>query len=236
MLKPFWRYYGGKWRAAPRYPAPRFSTIVEPFSGAAGYSMRYPDRQIVLVEKYPTICEIWRYLIGVTPAEIRRIPEVEDIDDLPSWVPQGARDLIGFCMNDACVSPSRTLSAGRKKLASMNRKFEGWSEAKRERVASQVDRIKHWQIIEGDYAAAPDIEATWFVDPPYDNKAGSYYVHSSLDYDALGSWCLDRKGQVLVCENEGASWLPFVPFATLKAGVNGSGSREVLWDRDTMRG
>ena len=21
-LRPFWRYYGGKWRAAPRYPKP----------------------------------------------------------------------------------------------------------------------------------------------------------------------------------------------------------------------
>jgi hypothetical protein len=33
MLRPFWRYYGGKWRAAPRYPAPRYDTIIEPFAG-----------------------------------------------------------------------------------------------------------------------------------------------------------------------------------------------------------
>lgn len=32
-LKPFWRYYGGKWRAAPSYPAPLHNTIVEPFAG-----------------------------------------------------------------------------------------------------------------------------------------------------------------------------------------------------------
>jgi hypothetical protein len=34
----------------------------------------------------------------------------------------------------------------------------------------------------------------------------------------------------MVCENEGAQWLPFRPFATLKAGLNGKGSREVLWE------
>lgn len=26
-------------------------------------------------------------------------------------------------------------------------------------------KIKHWQIINDDYSAAPDIEATWFIDP-----------------------------------------------------------------------
>ncbi len=34
---------------------------------------------------------------------------------------------------------------------------------------------------------------------------------------------------MIACENEGATWLPFRPFATLKAGVNGEGSREVVW-------
>lgn len=100
-LKPFWRYYGGKWRAAPRYPKPEFSRIVEPFAGAAGYSMRYPSRQVILVEKHPIIAEIWRWLIAARESEI--------------------------------------------------------------------------------------------------------------------------------CENEGADWLPFAPFATLKAGLNGKGSKEVLW-------
>ena len=49
-LRPFWAYYGGKWRAAPRYPRPMHDTIIEPFAGAAGYSLRYPDRNVVLVE------------------------------------------------------------------------------------------------------------------------------------------------------------------------------------------
>lgn len=228
-LRPFWRYYGGKWRAAPRYPTPVHRTIVEPFAGAAGYALRYPDRDVVLVEKYPVVAEIWRYIIGVSAAEVRRIPLVEAVADLPSWVPAGGRYLVGFAMNAAVVSPRTRLSAGRRKLREMGRVYEGWSEAQRERVASQVEYIRHWRIIEGDYTAVPDIKATWFVDPPYHNRAGSYYVHNRVDYPALAAWCRTRRGQVLVCENEGATWAPFEPFATFKAGVNGKGSKEVLW-------
>lgn len=229
-LKPFWRYYGGKYRAAPRYPEPQYATIIEPFAGAAGYSLRYPDRRVVLVEKYPVIAELWRYLISVPASEIRRIPVgPRHIDDVPSWVPSPARNLIGWWFNNATTSPRKSLSIGRQRLAERGCKFEGWTEATRERVASQVDKIRHWQIIEGDYTASPDGPATWFIDPPYNNKAGSYYVENDIDYPALGTWCRSRSGQTLVCENEGATWLPFRTFATFKPGVNGSGSKEVLW-------
>lgn len=230
-LKPFWRYYGGKWRAAPRYPTPKYNIIIEPFAGSAGYSMRYLDREIILVERYPAIAEMWRYLISVPSAEVMAIPLVESVDELPNWVPPGARYLVGFCMNAACASPCKRLSAGRKKLREMGRVYEGWSEKQRYRVASQVGYIRHWKIIEGDYTMSPEVEATWFIDPPYNNRAGSYYKYHDIDYQALGLWSRERKGQVLVCENEGADWLPFKPFATLKPGLNGSGSREVLYQQ-----
>jgi hypothetical protein len=226
---PFWRYYGGKFRAAPRYPKPIHGTIIEPFAGAAGYALRYPDLEVILVERDAVLAEMWRFLLGTTPAEVRRIPAVEHVDELPAWVPEGARHLVGFAMNNATVSPCKQLSAGRKKLTLLGRRYEGWNDAQRERVALQVPIVKHWRIIEGDYTAAPTVRATWFVDPPYSNKAGSYYVHSDVDYSALAAWCQERVGQVIVCENEGATWLPFRPFATFKAGVNGSGSKEVIW-------
>ena len=52
MMRPFFGFYGGKWRDAPKYyPAPEHDTIVEAFAGSAGYSVRYADRKIMLGEK-----------------------------------------------------------------------------------------------------------------------------------------------------------------------------------------
>ena len=206
---------------------------MEPFAGAAGYSLRYPDRNIILVERYAVVAEMWRYLIGVSEAEIRRIPlNPEHVDDLPAWVPQPARHLIGWWFNNATASPRLQLSAGRKKKAGMGDKMEGWTEATRERVASQLSAIRHWKIIEGDYTDVPYLsaEVTWFIDPPYNNAAGRHYaLGNDLDYAALGRWCRERRGQVIVCENEGAKWLPFRTFATFPSSINGRGSREVIW-------
>lgn len=230
-LRPFWRYYGAKWRAAPRYPAPTFNTIVEPFAGAAGYSLRYPDRNVILVEKYPVIAEIWRYLIGVKPASILRIPLVDSVDELPAWVPQPARWLVGFCMNAAPVTPRVTLSSGLRKFREQGRAAYGWSEQHRARVAAQVDHIRHWRVIEGDYSYAPFGLATWFIDPPYRGAPGAPYPCGSRDinYDELAGWVSERPGQVIACEAVGADWLPFVPHSTPRNRTLGRSVAEAVW-------
>lgn len=230
-LRPFWRYYGSKWRIAPRYPRPRYDTIIEPFAGAAGYSLRYPERQVILVEKYPKIAAIWRYLISVSSLELMMIPEVDDVDDLPAWVPQEARWLVGFSMNASASTPRKTLSAGRRMLRYYNAsQCEGWTATMRARCAEQVTRIRHWQVIEGDYSSAPNVTATWFIDAPYRGRAGSHYVHSSakIVYQDLSTWCIGRSGQTIVCESGGATWLPFRTFATTN-GFGGMPQHEAIW-------
>ncbi len=103
----------------------------------------------------------------------------------------------------------------------------------RRRVAAQLPAIRHWQIIEGTYADAPDIEATWMIDPPYWRQGKKYPFNlKPEDYPPLADWCRSRRGQVMVCENAGADWLPFVPLTTIK-GTSGKGrtgkSVEVVW-------
>ena len=80
---------------------------------------------------------------------------------------------------------------------------------------------------------AKAVDATSPMWSPLLERGNSYYVHNAVDHKALGAWCLQRRGQLLVCENAGATWLPFSPFALLKAGVNGRGSQEVLFQQET---
>ena len=70
VLRPFFGYYGGKWRDTPRlYPPPEHNTIVEPFAGSAGYSLRFPRTpRVILYEKDPIVAGVWQYLIGVKPS------------------------------------------------------------------------------------------------------------------------------------------------------------------------
>ena len=227
-LNPFFCYYGGKWRAAPKYPAPDHDTIIEPFAGAAGYATRYADRKVILVERDPIIAGLWRYLTRVSPDEIMAIPaEVPGtVDDLP--ICEEARWLVGFWCNKGAATPRKSPA---KWMRSGLRPDSYWGPVIREKIASLVEAIRHWQIIEGSYEDAPNMTATWFTDPPYE-KAGRYYRFKLDDYGRLADWCKTRRGQVMVCENEGATWLPFKPFATIKStpGVHGkSYSAEVLW-------
>lgn len=237
-LKPFFTFYGGKWRAAPHYPAPMFDTIIEPFAGSAGYSMRYPDRNIVLIERDPQIAETWRYLMRVTPAEVLSLPDIgmdQTVGDLA--VCEEARLLIGWWLKGGSRRPVHRPTGWMRKAAVPGYKNGGpkswWGAGIRERIASQVEAIRHWTLAEGDYTGAPDVQATWFVDPPYDNAAGAHYFfgRDSIDYSALAEWCRGRSGQALVCEQVGATWLPFAPWRISRSSTNNGArvSREALW-------
>jgi len=230
-IKPFFTYYGGKWRAAPKYPAPIHDTIVEPFAGAAGYSMRNSQKKIILIEKNQKMAAVWSYLIASKYSEIMSLPLLEagqSVDDLK--VCQEAKWLIGLNCNKGAAAPCKSMSAW-----SAGKPNEFWGEYRRARIAEGVTFIKHWSLINDDYSAAPGIEATWFIDPPYNNKAGSYYPTQVGDYSSLGDWCKKRKGQVIVCENDGADWLPFRPFMAIKANNSKNGGKvslEVLWTNE----
>lgn len=232
MLKPFFTFFGGKYRCAPHYPKPQTQVIVEPFAGSAGYSVRYPDCKVVLVERDPKIAATWRYLLTATRDDILSLPDLrpgETVSDLN--IPPDAKLLVGFWCSGGSAQPRNKpspwmLQGGRNKKSY-------WGAWIRDRIANQLGQIRHWELIEGDYTTAPDIEATWFIDPPYVTAGENYRFGSKLlDYTRLGSWCTTRKGQVMVCENVGATWLPFSPFREIQARSVGPGirvSKEALW-------
>ena len=238
-LRPFLSYFGSKWRAAKRYPPPRHRMIVEPFAGGAGYSLRYPDHDVVLVDKDPRIVAIWQFLIEAQPRDVLALPLLgldQTIDDLPPCDPRG-RELIRAWLQGASGNPKNQFSTYARQAyarSGPDGPVHYWSAACRARIAAQVPRIKHWIVIEGSYDELPNAPATWFVDPPYNNRAGETYRcgRKGIDYAHLGAWCREREGQVIVCENEGADWLPFAPLyrttTTPKAGTQ-KRSIEVVW-------
>ena len=167
QLRPFFGYFGGKWRDALRnYPAPEHPLIVEPFAGSAGYTLEYPDRQVVLCEVDPTIAAVWSYLIHVKPEEINAIPDVSPgttVDDL-NVCPE-AKWLVGFWLNRATSYPRKSPS---KWMRDGIRPGSFWGDRVRSTIAAQVTHIRHWQVHNCSYEKAPISEdATWFIDPPY---------------------------------------------------------------------
>jgi len=216
-------YYGAKHRLAMKYPPPEYPTIIEPFVGSAAYSSLYSDREIILIDKDPVITSIWKWLTSASKEEITELPLIQPgelVNGLDTH--QAAKWLIGFWCGNSSAIPNKQLSPRFAKIIGnfqdsgtwyvsgrrWNHKCVAWHEPVKERIINSLDRISHWSCNNADYSDSPDIEATWFIDPPY-TVAGKCYPCSKLDYDHLANWCLSRKGQVIVCENEGANWLPF---------------------------
>lgn len=230
-LRPFFSYYGGKWRDTPRnYPPPKYDTIIEPFAGSAGYALRYPNKKVVLCELDPIVYGVWDYLTSVSEKEIRAIPDVPldgSVDDLK--VCQEAKWLVGFWLNRGTTSPRRTPS---KWMRDRVRIGSFWGERVRETIASQLKYIDHWDVYPVSYDKCPVWrKSTWFIDPPY-YSAGQHYRFGSdqIDYHHLSEWCQKRRGQVIVCENKGATWLTgFTPVGDVKTTRRGHRSNEVVW-------
>jgi site-specific DNA-adenine methylase len=215
-------YYGSKSKVVHLYPKPKFGKIIEPFAGSARYSLKYFDRDVLLVDKYPVIVDLWNYLIQASPKDILSLPDVNKGDDIRTMgLDYGARLLIGFCINGGSVEP--------KNIGTDNveRNFNSWNNDK-PRIASELYKIKHWRVMCGDYRDIPNEAATWFIDPPYQNGGEHYKMPATeLDFQELATWCRTRNGQAIVCENMKADWLPFYAMHEMAGSVHTT--VEAIW-------
>ena len=204
-------YYGRKDKLYKHYSKPIHDTIIEPFAGSAVYSLKNFNKNIILVEKDEKIIAIWNYLLSVSKNDILSLPLLikgqslndDEFDSLTST----EKDLISFFTNPSSAQAKRSVG-----------KFNIWHEKNRKRLAEDSQKIKHWTIIHGDYTLAPDLNATWFIDPPYQGNGGKYYRYgnSGINYSNLKSWIESRQGQVIVCENSEANWMDFKPLVRLQ--------------------
>lgn len=221
---------GSKWNLAKRYGKPKASIVIEAFAGSACYSLYHNVSRARLYDINPRIIGIWKYLIKAKESEILALPiKFDHVDDLK--ISQEAKWLLGFWINKGTVEPKLTFSAWARKYQSWN-DCKVWGEKARSRIASQLPGIRRWEARCLSFESIPNEHAHWFIDPPYE-KMGKHYTFSQIDYPALAGWCKTREGFATVCENDGATWLPFSHFHHAKGtfGKTRTGkSHEVVWE------
>ncbi len=223
-----WSYYGAKTNLIDYYPKPRYGSIIEPFAGTARYALKYYDRDIMLIDKYPVIIEIWKWLQSCSEKDIlslpRRISSGQRLDKM-QWDCDAQKNFFGFIVGCGAERP-RMKAPDRKTAQRPNHVNYNL-----QRVAKNLFKIKHWKFICGDYTIAPDVECTWFIDPPY-QVGGAAYIMSNkkIDFKYLADWSRDRKGQVIVCENTKADWMDFNPIIKQRGSLKST--TEAIWTSD----
>lgn len=221
------KFYGAKHRLAALYPAPTRSVIIEPFAGAAGYAVHWRNAadRVILVEKDERVVELWRRLLAMPVDELLALPTPE--------AGERSSDLL------VAFAAGRTTRDTPKTFTVTSRMAERFCPMRR-RIAETLDECRHFELMHGDYRDAPNIEGTWFIDPPYqptgtgrpDRTRGGRYTHSNanIDYDELNGWTQSRRGQVIACDQEGADWLQWNG-AIAAQDASSRGYREVFWER-----
>lgn len=219
-------YYGSKSKVVDYYPLPKHGKIIEPFAGSARYSLKYFDRDILLTDIDDNIVNIWKWLQQCSPKDIINLPVFKE----------------GECVSDFNLSKEEALFCGfliAKGVSRPQNKTSAWTSTKQptwipyqlKRIAADLFKIKHWEIRLCDFREIKNECAVWFVDPPY-KVGGAHYRFSNkgLDFNFISDWCRSRIGQVMVCENSAATWMPFIPLKNLTGARKKT--KEVFWTNE----
>lgn len=215
-----WSYYGSKSRVVNLYPKPTEDKIIEPFAGSARYSLKYFEKDVLLVDKYDVIIKVWQWLQKCSPKDILGLPMLKTGDLISNYsICDEAKMFLGLNAGIASTMPRNKVSA-----------FSGEQNGRKNKmkhIAGNLWKIKHWNFECLDYTSLPNETATWFIDPPYE-FGGHAYVHSKIDFKSLSHWCESREGQVIVCENMKATWMDFKPLSVMR-GANMKHTTEAIW-------
>lgn len=207
------------------YPKPMYGHIIEPFAGTAKYSLLYWQNEVTIVDKYEILIKIWKWLQIAAPSDVKGLPKRVDPGfklDSMKFDCDEAKWLFGFLIGKGAERPRGTVS---DRVAIARPNAINFSIRK---IVENMPKIKHWTIIHGSYLELGNEEATWFIDPPY-QFGGHSYVESNrkIDFNSLGDWCMERKGQAIVCENTKANWMDFKPIREQRGSM--ATTTEAIW-------
>lgn len=226
MFKCFFSYYGSKAKIAKYYPSPKYGKIIEPFCGAANYSVIHFENDVLLTDLNEDVIGTWNYLKNATESDILGLPKFSaGLDIRTLSLSEDERRFCGWWVNRGNRSPCNIVS----KFAMGNSNGAEYFENVKRNVASNLYRIKHWKVELRDYSTIENEKATWFIDPPY-TKGGEHYIKNTIDYNHLAEFSKTRDGRVIVCENENGKWMDFRPLVS-NTGVK-STLKEVIYLQD----
>jgi len=213
-------YYGSKSKIVDYYPPPKHKKIIEPFAGSARYSLKYWQNDVTIVDKFKNVIDVWKWLQQCSKNDILRLPKlVKGLDIRKLNISEVERTFLSFLV--ASGRPSN--------IVTKFMEHDNGNQKRYENIANQLENIRHWNIIHGSYDDIENIEATWFIDPPY-QFGGEHYKHGTkdLNFIRLAEWCKNRNGQVIVCENMKADWLDFKPMVQIQ-GACQTNTTEAIW-------
>tara|TARA_R110000772_G_scaffold249530_2_gene363869 strand:+ start:41063 stop:41746 length:684 start_codon:yes stop_codon:yes gene_type:complete len=214
-------YYGAKNLLSRYYPSPCYDTIIEPFAGSAAYScynmMRNGNLNSIICDKNEDVANAWDFILNCSENDIVNYP-----------TPKIGDYAYDFLIKTCSASNASSKCKKMKYTDRLDRVFQ----IQKRRIIKFFPIRNRIKFILGDYRAIENTQATWFIDPPYQilNKNGSVFQNgdgysktcnsTSLDFKELSSYCENRLGQIIVCEKEGADWLPFQKFRKNKTSLN----------------
>jgi hypothetical protein len=221
VTSPF-SFYGAKSKIVRRYSFPKYARIIEPFAGSACYSFRHWKNDVHINDLDPRTYSIWQFLtsgdwalpfVELIPEAVipgRRVSEIFDVPSLPPGFVELMRSFANVGTQGTSSVPDVITKFGADRWPPIRRNLK-----------EVIRKVTHWTVSNLSYADLPNQDACWFIDPPYANAAGDRYRQgsSAIDFERLGAWCLERRGQIIVAENLGATWLPFQPLTTGRRGV-----------------
>ncbi len=221
-----WSYYGAKTNIVHLYPKPKYDKIIEPFAGSARYALRYFDHEILLVDKYDVIIRIWKYLQLCSPGDILKLPRFKHKENINkhTFDCEEQRLLMGFLIGFGFTTPRdiATVRLGQR---------ENQLNYTIKRIADNLFKIKHWKIKCDSFENIENQKATWFIDAPYQFGGHAYARNNTkIDFYFLSQWSKSREGQIIVCENSKANWLPFSHLIT--QNVRTGKHEEMIWTNE----
>lgn len=241
LIKAPFSYYGSKSKLAHLYPEPKVNLVVEPFAGAGCYSwLHRKNRQVWLNDLDARTHSIWSFLTDEDALDMLNyyLPDDDTIkpgmkvsgDVLPE-TDASCYQLTG--LREICRAEANQGTQGGKgvhdQITSMGAKC--WKVKRK--LLEVIPEVVDWHITNLNYTDMQNVYATWFIDPPYNNPAGKRYRQSNINYAELAAYCQSRRGQTIVCENAGATWLPFTPMkhnrVSIRSRYQKADAKEVVW-------